>query len=79
MKICECKDESALYRDMWVVCCQYCWWRIVNEDRIKKYVEYNTIDYLWKKIVAPDMWYEMRKSYKTKVRMNIENDTTCTY
>ena len=42
-KICNCDIESALFVDgVGVIRCQYCCGRIIDEERIRKYIDYNT-------------------------------------
>jgi len=41
-KECECSENSALYNDFWIIRCQYCCWKIMDEKRVAEYIEYNT-------------------------------------
>ncbi|MDD5013814.1 MAG: hypothetical protein PHW73_01765 [Atribacterota bacterium] len=40
-KYCNCDIDAALYNDMGKIKCSYCG-GIVNEERAKKFIEYNT-------------------------------------
>ena len=42
-KICNCDIVSALFVDgVGVIRCQYCCGRIIDEKRIREYIDYNT-------------------------------------